>query len=150
MSNSIKAAHPAGGAFTQKLAGPVTDYLGRAAVAALFLDAARYHLTEGWGQTLADMSARGVPLPVPALLLAMAASILLSLALLFDIRARWAALGLALYAISVSLVMYTPFIGLGRLALIFFVKDLAIFGALLSLSRNLPDNGWRPIFWRVA
>jgi putative oxidoreductase len=124
------------------------DYLGRLAVATLFLDAARYHLTPGgWEKTLADMVARGVPLPVPALLVAMAASIGLSVALLLNIKARWSALGLALYTICVSLVMYTPFVGLGQISFILFLKDLCIFGALLSLSRNLPDSGWRPIFW---
>ena len=126
-------------------ANGLLDTVGRLAVATLFLDAARYHLTAlGWDKTLADMAARGVPLPVPALLFAMAASIGLSLALLLNIRARWAALGLALYTISVSLVMYTPFVGLGQMSFILFLKDLCIFGALLSLSRNLSDTGWRP------
>lgn len=121
------------------------DLLGRVAIAVLFLDAARYHLTAaGWDKTISDMTARGVPMQVPALLLAMIASIMLALALLLNIRARWAALGLSLYTISVSSVMYTPFSGLGQMSLILFLKDLCIFGALLSLSRNLPDTGWRP------
>lgn len=125
--------------------GGVLDLVGRVAIGILFLDAARYHLTAaGWDKTLADMAARSVPMAVPALLAAMAASIALALALLLNIRARWAALGLSLYTIAVSSVMYTPFAGLGQMSLILFLKDLCIAGALLSLSRNLPDTGWRP------
>lgn len=123
------------------------DLLGKVAVAALFLDAARYHLTPGgWEKTLADMAARGLPFRVPALLVAMVTSIFLSIALVLNVKAREAALGLALYAIGVSLVMYTPFVGLGQAAFILFLKDLCIFGALLSLSRNLPASGWHPSF----
>lgn len=117
--------------------------LGRLGVAGLFLAAARYHLTTpGWGATLSEMAGRGVPAPVPALLVAMAASIALSLALLVGFKERWAALGLALYTISVTSVMYNPFAHLGQVALIFFLKDLCIFGALLTLSVTLSGKGW--------
>ena len=119
------------------------DLLGKLAIAFLFVDAARYHLMEGWQRTLADMQARGVPIPRVLLLIAMAISIVLALALLFRIKERWAALGLAMYAMCVSLVMYNPFAHLGQPALPFFLKDLCIFGALLSLSRALPGTGWR-------
>ncbi len=119
------------------------DLLGQLAIAFLFVDAARYHLMEGWQRTLADMQARDVPIPRVLLLIAMAISIVLALALLFRIKERWAALGLAMYAMCVSLVMYNPFAHLGQPALTFFLKDLCIFGALLSLSRALPGTGWR-------
>lgn len=142
-SRSFPAGRSAGADRTRR---PL-DFLGRAAVAFLFLSAARYHVSpQGWDRTLADMTARGVPFPVPAMLLAMAASSLLAIALLLDVKPRLAALGLSLYTITVSLVMYTPFVGLGQMAYILFLKDLCIFGALLSLSRNLPDTGWRPFF----
>jgi putative oxidoreductase len=119
------------------------DLIGRAAIAFLFVDAARYHLSHaGWHRTLDDMQARGLPAPQPLLVIAMAASTLLALALLFGVKQRLAALGLALYAIGVSLVMYNPFAHLGQGALVLFLKDLCIFGALLSLSRALPDTGW--------
>jgi hypothetical protein len=39
--------------------------------------------------------------------------------------------------------MYNPFAHLGQGALILFLKDLCIFGALLSLSRALPASGRR-------
>jgi len=116
------------------------DLLGRIAIAFLFIDAARYHLFEGWDRTLADMVARGVPIPQVLLVIAMGISIVLALALLFGIKARWAALGLAVYAMCVSVVMYNPFAHLGQPALTFFLKDLCIFGALLSLSRALQDT----------
>jgi uncharacterized membrane protein YphA (DoxX/SURF4 family) len=119
------------------------DLIGRAAIAFLFVDAARYHLSHaGWHRTLDDMLARGLPAPQPLLVIAMVASTLLALGLLFGVKQRLAALCLALYAIGVSLVMYNPFAHLGQGALVLFLKDLCIFGALLSLSRTLPNAGW--------
>jgi putative oxidoreductase len=113
------------------------DLIGRAAIAFLFVDAARYHFSAaGWERTLADMQARGVPVPELSLTVAMSVSSALALALLFGIKERWAALGLALYTIAVSSVMYNPFAHLGQGALVLFLKDLCIFGALLSLSRR--------------
>jgi putative oxidoreductase len=119
------------------------DRLGRLGVAILFIDAARYHVSHaGWIRTLGDMKARGVPAAEPLLIAAMIASTLLALALLIGIRERWAALGLAVYTISVSSVMYNPFAHLGQVALILFLKDVCIFGALLSLSRSLRSGPW--------
>jgi putative oxidoreductase len=114
------------------------DIVGRTAIAVLFIDAARYHVSAtGWIQTLDDLQTRGIPAPRVMLVIAMLASSILALSLLFGIKERFAALGLALYTISVSLVMYNPFAHLGQIALILFLKDLCIFGALLSLSRHL-------------
>lgn len=116
----------------------ILDVLGRTAVAVLFVDAARYHVSaSGWIRTLDDMQARGIPAPKVMLVIAMLASSILALGLVFGIKERFAALGLAIYTISVSLVMYNPFAHLGQGALILFLKDLCIFGALLSLSRHL-------------
>ena len=121
----------------------VLGVIGRLGIAFLFIDAARYHVSaSGWRATLADMVARGVPGPAPLLIVAMIASTLLALALLFGFKERWAALGLALYTISVSLVMYNPFAHLGYVALVLFLKDICIFGALLTLSRSLSGAGW--------
>jgi putative oxidoreductase len=116
----------------------ILDILGRTAIAVLFIDAARYHVSAaGWIRTLDEMQARAVPVPTVMLVIAMLASTILAVGLLFGIKERFAALGLALYTISVSLVMYNPFAHLGQGALILFLKDLCIFGALLSLSRHL-------------
>ncbi|AEG51488.1 DoxX family protein [Sphingobium chlorophenolicum L-1] len=121
----------------------LTERFGRFCVAFLFIDAARYHVSpHGWVATLGDMQARGVPVPEVALIVAMIASTLLALALLFGIRERWAALGLALYTASVSCVMYNPFAGLGYGALVLFLKDVCIFGALLTLSQSLQGAPW--------
>lgn len=126
------------------MAGPsdrkarLASLIGRCCVAFLFIDAARYHVSAaGWTRTLADMAARGVPLRVPALVVAMIVSTLLALALALNFRPRWAAAGLALYTISVSLVMYTPFAGLGYVPLVLFLKDLAIFGALVTIAAEM-------------
>jgi uncharacterized membrane protein YphA (DoxX/SURF4 family) len=118
------------------------DGLGRLAVAALFLDAARYHLTFGWHPTLQEMQARGVPFPQILLVLAMLLSGALAIALVLGIKERLAALGLGLYAICVSFVMYAPLGHPSVMSLILFLKDLCICGALLSLSRSLSGAGW--------
>lgn len=116
----------------------VVQVVGRCAAAFLFLDAARYHLTPaGWAATTHDMVARGVPLVSAALGIAMVVSIVLALALVFKFHARYAALGLALYTIAVSSVMYTPFSSLGYTALVLFLKDLGLSGALLALSTTI-------------
>ena len=116
----------------------LASLIGRCCVAFLFIDAARYHVSAaGWTRTLADMAARGVPLRVPALIVAMIASTLLALALALNFHPRWAAAGLAFYTISVSLVMYTPFAGLGFVPLVLFLKDLAIFGALVTIAAEM-------------
>lgn len=119
------------------------ERFGRFCVAFLFIDAARYHVSAyGWVATLHDMEARGVPAAKPALVIAMAASTGLALALLFGIKERWATLGLAIYTICVSSVMYTPFTGLGFDKLVLFLKDFCIFGALLALSQSLWTRSW--------
>jgi putative oxidoreductase len=121
----------------------VAGVVGRLAIAFLFIDAARYHVSAaGWRVTLAQMAARGVPAPVPMLIVAMIASTLLALALLVGFKERWAALGLAIYTICVSCVMYNPFAHLGYTALVLLLKDICIFGALLALSRALSGDGW--------
>jgi putative oxidoreductase len=136
---------------TQRRIDWCLDRLGRLAVATLFIDAARWHVSSaGWTRTLNDMQARGVPADKPLLILAMIASSLLALALLFGIKPRWSALGLAIYTISVSLVMYNPFAHLGEAALILFLKDLCIFGALLSLSCNVRETPWPRAGLRAA
>jgi putative oxidoreductase len=138
---------PPNSGIAQNFPGPrldrALDFIGRTAIAFLFVDAARYHLSHaGWHRTLDDMQARGLPAPQLLLVIAMVASTLFALALLFGVKQRPAALCLALYAIGVSLVMYNPFAHLGQGALVLFLKDLCIFGALLSLSRTLPNRGW--------
>ncbi|WP_414713942.1 hypothetical protein [Sphingomonas sp.] len=71
---------------------------------------------------------------------AMLASAGLALALLFNLKPRWAALGLALYTLIVSSVMYTPAPGVSPQILVLFMKDMAIFGGLLALSSALSAN----------
>jgi putative oxidoreductase len=137
-SNTLEVS-PARGAAIDRILGVV----GRLAIAFLFIDAARYHVSAaGWRVTLAQMAARGVPAPIPMLIVAMIASTLLAIALVLGFKERWAALGLAIYTICVSCVMYNPFAHLGYTALVLFLKDICIFGALLALSRALSGDGW--------
>ena len=130
-------------ALAQARLGWLVERFGRICIAFLFIDAARYHVSAyGWIATLHDMQARGIPVAKPALIVAMIVSTLLAAALVVGIRERWAALGLAIYTICVSSVMYNPFAGLGYGALVLFLKDICIFGALLALSQTLEHRPW--------
>ena len=114
--------------------------IGRLGICFLFCTAALFHLTFGRAITLAEMRNRGLPFPEELNALAMIVSGGLALALLFNFRTRWAALGLALYTLIVSSVIYTPGVGLPAEDMIFFMKDMAIFGALLAWSCSLADR----------
>ena len=111
--------------------------LGRLAICYLFVSAAYYHLTFGWDLTIQDMVAHQVLFPQVMNVIAMLTSAGLALALLFNIKPRWSALGLALYVGTVSLVMYGPFNADWNTTRVLFMKDMAIFGALLCWSATL-------------
>ncbi len=142
LNDTLNDSH-ASRTLVQARAGWIVERIGRIGVAFLFIDAARYHVSSyGWRATLTDMAARGVPAAAPLLVLAMVASTTMALALVFGIRERWAALGLAIYTICVSSVMYNPFAHLGYGALVLFLKDICICGALLALSQSLVRHPW--------
>ena len=115
--------------------------IGRLGLVYLFCFAAVFHLSFGWKTTIDEMVARHVPFPAPLMVLAQIICVACTLALLFGYKPRWAALGLALYVLTVSSIIYTPgtFVS-GPDTRIFFMKDMAIFGALLMLSCALAAN----------
>ena len=115
--------------------------VGRIAIAYLFCLAARFHLTFGWDMTIRDMTARGIPFPEVLNVVAMLVSGGLSLALLFNFKPRYAALGLALYTLTVSIVMFGPQNAEWETTRVYFMKDMAIFGALLAWSCTLAVRG---------
>lgn len=116
--------------------------IGRLAIVYLFCGAANFHLTFGWTMTINNMTAKGIPFPEVLNVVAMVISAGLSLALLFNVKARWAALGLALYVLCVSSIMYGPLTADWQKTRVLFMKDMAIFGALLAWSCTLADE-WR-------
>jgi len=114
--------------------------IGRIGIAHLFCRAALFHLTNGWELTINNMKAEHIPMPEVLNVVAMVVSAGLALALLFNFKARWAALGLALYTLVVSSVMYTPGPGVAPQVFVLFMKDMAIFGGLIALSAALAVN----------
>lgn len=118
----------------------IASFAGRLGICYLFLNAALYHATFGYDHTIVDMTARGIPFPGVLNLLAMGTSSVLALALLFDFRARWAALGLAIYTFSVSMVMYWPGSVVPPEDKVYLMKDMALFGALMLLACALARN----------
>jgi putative oxidoreductase len=107
--------------------------VGRCLIAYVFIGAAIWHLSStGWGITIADMRAHGVPAPALCLVGAMTISTVASLALLAGFHARPAAYVLAGYTILVASVMHNP-MHAGQAMFILYVKDLGIAGALLAL-----------------
>jgi putative oxidoreductase len=108
--------------------------IGRLAICYLFCSAALFHLTFGRDITVRDMSAHHIPFAGVLNGFAMLLSGGLALALLLNFRTRWAALGLALYTLVVSFVMYGPLNADWDTTRVLFMKDMAIFGTLLAWS----------------
>ena len=120
---------------------PVADAaaaaLGRCLIVYLFVGAASLLLSPtGWQLTLTDMENHGLPAPKVLLILAMAFSSLASLALLLDVKARWAAYALAGYTFVVSSTMHNPLHAVGS-DFYLFVKDLGVAGTLMALGAVL-------------
>ena len=141
----IARPRPQSWALAQTLNDPAVNrvlaVIGRLGLVYLFCFSAVYHLTFGWATTINEMVARHVPFSVPLMVLAQIAAVTFTLAIAFNVQARWAALGLALYVVTVSSIIYTPgtYVS-GPDTRIFFMKDMAIFGALLLLSCALSAN----------
>lgn len=124
----------------QPFVNQALSLVGRLAIAYLFCFAAFFHLTFGFAGTVKDMAAHGVPMPAVVNIVAMIVSSASAVALVFNFKARWAALLLALYVIVVSTVMYGPFNADWETTRVLFMKDMAIFGALLAWSSSLTNS----------
>ena len=110
--------------------------IGRALLALLFIPA-------GWGKlmgfagTVGYIASKGVPLPEVCAALAIFAELGLGLALLVGFKARWAALGLAVFTLVITPIFHNywaaPEAQLMMQQLNFY-KNLAIAGGLLAIA----------------
>jgi putative oxidoreductase len=110
--------------------------LGRVLIALLFVPAGWGKLT-GFAGVVGYIAAKGVPLPEVAAAIAIAAELGLGLMLLFGYKARWAALGLAVFTLVITPIFHNywgvPAAQLGAQRLNFY-KNLAIVGGLLAFA----------------
>lgn len=110
--------------------------VGRALLALLFVPA-------GWGKlmgfagTVGYISSKGVPLPEVCAAIAVLAELGLGLALLVGFKARWAALGLAVFTLVITPIFHNywaaPEAQVMMQKLNFF-KNLAIAGGLMAIA----------------
>ena len=110
--------------------------VGRALVGVLFL-ASGINKIVGFAGVAGWMSASGIPAASLLLALAMLLEVGGGLALVTGVQARWAALGLALFTIPVTLIFHQFWAAQGAAEvqnqLNHFLKNVAIFGGLLAL-----------------
>jgi putative oxidoreductase len=110
--------------------------IGRALLALLFIPAGWSKLT-GFAGTAGYIASKGVPLPEVCAAIAVAAELGLGLALLVGFKARWAALGLAVFTLVITPIFHNywaaPEAQVMMQQLNFF-KNLAVAGGLLVIA----------------
>ena len=102
--------------------------VARVFIAGIFLVSGIGKLTDVQG-TAADIAAIGLPLPALAALVAGVVELVCGALLAVGLRTAWAAAGLLVFMVPVTLLFEHPFRGPG--ALYDFLKNLAIMGGLL-------------------
>jgi putative oxidoreductase len=111
--------------------------LGRALIAYLFIPGGWEKLT-GFSDTVGYIAAQGVPLPEVAAAIAVGAELGLGLLLLFGLKERWAALGLAIFVAVITPIFHgywhAPDAARMMQQKINFDKNLAVIGGLLVLT----------------
>jgi putative oxidoreductase len=110
--------------------------LGRALIAYLFIPGGWGKLT-GFSGTVAYIASQGVPLPEVAAAIAVAAELGLGLLLLVGWKARWVALGLAIFVAVITPVFHAYWNApeaARMMQKINFDKNLAVIGGLLVLA----------------
>lgn len=114
---------------------PGTLLIGRVLLATIFVISGLGKLMQ-WDQTVAYMTAQGLPWAAGLLVIAAAAEILGGLSIATGTFARLGALGLVVYLVITTVVFHDfwNLAGAERQAqLIHFLKNLAILGGLLAL-----------------
>jgi putative oxidoreductase len=115
----------------------IVDGVGRFFLVLLFLGSAVDNVTHS-AKTAAIIGARGLPIPHLLAWATVLVEVVLSLALLFGIRSRVAALGLAAFTIvATTLFHLRPD---SETEMHMFYKDIAIFGALLVIAMRQPPS----------
>lgn len=117
--------------------------VGRALLALLFIPAGFSKLT-GFAGVTGYIASKGVPLPEVAAAIAVAVELGLGLLLLFGWKARWAALGMAVFVLVITPIFHNFWasapaqVGAQQLN---FYKNMAIAGGLLIIAA-FGAGGW--------
>ncbi len=110
--------------------------LGRALLALLFIPAG-FNKIGGFAGTVGYIGAKGVPLPELAAAIAVGVELGLGLLLLVGFKARWAALGMAIFTVVITFIFHNfwavPAEQVVMQQLQFF-KNIAIVGGLLTVA----------------
>jgi len=104
---------------------------GRILIALLFLQSGIEKFVY-YSATLAYMTKAGLPFPDKLLVASGVFEIVCALAIIAGWRTRWAAIGLVLWMIPVTLIFHDP--ALGQDQMIHFMKNVAITGGILLLA----------------
>ena len=117
--------------------------VGRALIALVFIPAG-YSKIGGFAGTAGYIASKGLPLPEVAAALAIAVELGLGLMLLAGLKARWAALGIAIFVAVITPVFHNFWASPAAQQMMqqqAFFKNLAIVGGLLLLVAFGP-GGW--------
>jgi putative oxidoreductase len=117
--------------------------VGRALIALLFIPAG-FAKIGGFAGVAGYIASKGVPLPEVAAALAIAAELGLGLLLLFGWKARWAALGLAIFVAVITPIFHNFWAAPPAQQMaqqLNFYKNMATLGGLLILVAFGP-GGW--------
>jgi putative oxidoreductase len=117
--------------------------VGRALLALLFIPAGWAKIA-GFSGVVGYIASKGVPLPEVAAAIAIAAELGLGLLLLFGLKARWAALGLAVFVAVITPIFHNFWAAPAAQQMMqqqAFYKNIAVLGGLLVLFAFGP-GGW--------
>ena len=119
--------------------------IGRVLLALLFLPAG-FSKIGGFDKTVGYISSKGVPLPEASAAIAIAVELGLGLLLLVGFKARWAALGIALFTVVITFIFHAfwsvPPDQVMQQQQAFF-KNIAVVGGLLLVA------AWGPGAWSL-
>jgi putative oxidoreductase len=117
--------------------------VGRTLLALLFIPAGWAKIA-GFSGVVGYIASKGVPLPEVAAAIAIAAELGLGLLLLFGLKARWAALGLAVFVAVITPIFHNFWAAPAAQQMMqqqAFFKNVAVLGGLLVLFAFGP-GGW--------
>lgn len=117
--------------------------IGRALIALVFIPAG-YSKIGGFAGTAGYIASKGLPLPEVAAALAIAVELGLGLMLLVGLKARWAALGIAIFVAVITPIFHNFWASPAAQQMMqqqAFFKNLAIVGGLLLVVAFGP-GGW--------
>jgi putative oxidoreductase len=117
--------------------------LGRALIALLFIPAG-FAKIGGFARVAGNIAAKGVPLPEVAAAIAIGVELGLGLLLLFGWKARWAALGMAIFVAVITPIFHNFWASPAAQQMMqqqAFFKNMAVLGGLLILVAFGP-GGW--------